>query len=553
MSYSIGLDFGTASGRVLIMDTESGEIVATTVIEYKSGTIEQELHGNALPNSFALQDAFDYLDVLKQGIPITLQEAGINPQDIVGLGVDFTSSTLVPVDENLNPLNGQEEYKHNPHAYTKLWKHHGANDEAMDIFNIATTNRQRWLGNYGFNVSSEWAIPKVLEIKNKAPETLEQIAYIMEAGDWVVSKLINENVRSNCARGFKTFWDEENGFYYDFYEKIDKELPAIISSRLEGRLVKIGETAGTLTKEMSELIGLPEGLPVAPAIVDAHSGILGVGARKKNQLTMIMGTSTCHIMLHEEQMKIPGISGSVKDSIIPGLYAYEAGQSAVGDLFGYAASQAPKEYVEEAERENISIFELLERKASEKEVGESGLIALDWHNGNRSILSDSNLSGVIVGQTLHTKTEDIYRAYMEATAFGTKLIMSSYQDWGMDVDEVFACGGLPQKSELLIQIYADILNKPIHVSASDYASGVGAAILGAVAGNTHESMDETISKMKQPFLRTVQPIPENVKKYEKLYDMYQTLHDQFGFKKLAFMMKDLKKLANKESILEEAF
>ncbi|WP_040979293.1 ribulokinase [Oceanobacillus jeddahense] len=549
MTYSIGVDFGTGSGRVMIVDTNNGDILAMSVIDYRSGTIEQNLNGNPIPSSFALQDATDYIDVLKRGVPEALKEANINPNEIIGLGIDFTASTVVFADKDFTPLNEKEENKNNPHAYTKLWKHHGAEEEAKYIFNTAVKDKDRWLGYYGFNVSSEWLIPKLLEVKNHAPDMLEQATYIMEAGDWVISNLINENVRSNCGRGFKTFWNEDEGFFYDFYEKLDSELPDIVQDKLEGRLVKIGEQAGVLTDAFSEMLGLPEKLPVAPAIIDAHSGLLGIGSKKKNQLTMVMGTSTCHIMLHEKHVKIPGISGSVKDSIIPGLYAYEAGQSAVGDLFGYAVKQSPKEYTEEAEERGISIYELLEEKASQKEVGESGLVALDWHNGNRSVLSDSNLSGLLIGLTLHTKPEDIYRAYMEATAFGTKIIMASYEDWGMEVDDVFASGGLPQKSDLLIQIYADVLNRPITVSASDYASGVGAAILGAVAGDAHEDMDTTISKMKQPFLKTVEPIPENVEKYEKLFKIYNKLHDEFGFKHSYHVMKELKEIQeNQETV-----
>src|SRR5699024_4546025 len=476
------------------------------------------------------------------------KNASINRNDIIGLGIDFTSSTMVVTDDNFTPLSWKEKFYKNPHAYVKLWKHHGANNEAEQMLETARSNRSRWLGNYGYNVSSEWMIPKVLELLNHAPDIVKEATYIMEAGDWVVSKLINENVRSNCSRGFKTFWNEEEGFFYDFYEKLHADLPAIIEEKLEGKLIKIGEKAGHLSEEMSSALGLPVDLPIAPAIIDAHSALLGVGSERKNQLTMVMGTSTCHLMLHDEQKKIPGISGSVKDAIIPGLFAYEAGQSAVGDLFEHAVNQAPKEYVEEASEKDITMHELLEEKAAQKNVGESGLVALDWHNGNRSVLSDSDLSGLLIGQTLHTKIEDIYRAYMEATAFGTKIIMKSYEDWGMQVDEVFACGGLPQKKALLMHIYDDVLNKPIHISDSYYAPAIGAAILGAVAGAGHTHIENAVKQMKQPFLKTVYPITKNVKTYEDLFDIYEQMHNHFGFKKIN-VMKKLKQLSNQESLI----
>lgn len=547
MKYSIGIDYGTGSGRVLIVDIQTGDVVGMSVVKYKSGTIEKTLFNKPIPNDFSLQDTADYMDVLEQGIPKAIKNSGINSNDIIGLGIDFTSSTMVVADDNFTPLSWKERFKQNPHAYVKLWKHHGANKEAEQMLEIARTNRSRWLGNYGYNVSSEWMIPKILELLNHAPEIIKETTYIMEAGDWVVSKLIKENVRSNCSRGFKTFWNEEEGFFYDFYEKLHSDLPAIIEAKFEGRLVKIGDKAGHLSSEMSSALGLPAGLPVSSAIIDAHSALLGVGSERKNQLTMVMGTSTCHLMLHDEQKKIPGISGSVKDAIIPGLFAYEAGQSAVGDLFEHAVNQAPKEYVQEALEKDVSMHELLEEKAAQKNVGESGLVALDWHNGNRSVLSDSDLSGLLIGQTLHTKIEDIYRAYMEATAFGTKMIMKSYEDWGMQVDEVFACGGLPQKNTLLMQIYADILDKPIHVSDSDYAPAIGAAILGAVVGDGHKNLEEAVTHMKQPFLKTVYPITENVKTYETLFNIYEQMHNYFGFKKIN-IMKNLKKLSDQENL-----
>ena len=399
MKYSIGIDFGTGSGRVLIVDIQTGTIKGMSVVQYRSGTIENSLHNKALPSNFALQDSKDYIEVIEKGIPEAIKDTGIHHSDIIGLGIDFTSSTFVITDANLIPLSWKAHYKENPHAYAKLWKHHGAIEEANAMSEVAKSN-DSWLRHYGDNVSSEWMIPKILELKNKAPQLLSESAYIMEAGDWIVSTLINENVRSNCAKGFKSFWNEEDGFSIDFFKEVDEELPTIIQEKLDGKLVKIGETAGQLTNKWSEALGLPANLPIATAIIDAHSALLGIGSTQKNQFTMVMGTSTCHLMLNEEQKKVRGISGSVKDAIIPNLFAYEAGQSAVGDLFEYVVNQAPHAYVEEAAKNNISIFDLLEQKAAQNPVGHDGLVALDWHNGNRSPLSNSELSGVLIGQTL---------------------------------------------------------------------------------------------------------------------------------------------------------
>ncbi len=541
MKYSIGIDFGTSSGRVLIIDVQTGAIIGMSVLQYKSGTMEKSLAGKPLPPDFALQDADDYIEVIEKGIPEAIENAGINAEDIVGLGVDFTSSTVVITDENLVPLSRFAQHKANPHAYVKLWKHHGAIEEA-NLMNEIGQQEESWLCHYGDNVSSEWLVPKALELKNKVPELLNEAAYLIEAGDWVVSTLIGENVRSNCAKGFKSFWNEADGFSKEFLAEIDEELPDIIEQKLDGRLSKIGEQAGTLSDEWSSKLGLPTQLPVATAIIDAHSALLGIGAIQKNQFTMVMGTSTCHLMLNEEQKKVSGISGSVKDAIIPDLFAYEAGQSAVGDLFGYIVSNTPQQYVVEAQAQNISVFDYLGQKAAQKNAGESGLVALDWHNGNRSPLSNSELSGMLIGQTLHTPYEDVYRAHLEATAFGTKMIMNAYAEAGMTIDEVFACGGLPQKNALLMQIYADVLNKPIHISASDYASGIGAAILGGVAGDCHPNIESAVQSMKQPLLKTIQPIPENVAIYEKLFGIYEEMHRYFGLEKPG-IMKKLKDLA----------
>jgi len=528
MKYSIGIDFGTGSGRVLIIDIKTGSIIGMSVIHFKNEKVKENLANVDVPYTFALQDPTEYIRVLKEGIPEAIKNAKIHKSQIVGLGIDATSASILLTDNQFKPLSEYQILKKEPHSYLKLWKHHGANKEAEKMLEVARNNKSRWLGNYGFNVNSEWMIPKVLELINHAPNIVKKAAHIMEVGDWLTSKLIEENVRSNCSRGFKTFWNEEEGFFYEYYKKVDSQLPKIINEKLEGRLVKIGEKAGHISTKMSTELGLPANLPIAPSIIDAHASLLGIGSTQKNELTMVMGTSTCHLMLHDEQKQIPGISGNVKDAIIPNLFAYEAGQSAVGDLFNHVANRAPKSYLDEAKNRKMHIYELLEEKASLKSPGQTGLIALDWHNGNRSILSDSKLRGVLIGETLNTKIEDIYKAYMEATAFGAKMIINNYEEWGMQIDKVFACGGIPQKNELLMQIYADILNRPIHVSASYYAPAIGAAILGSVAGREHETVVEAVHDMKQPISKTVHPISQNVKNYQKLFEIYKTIHDYYG-------------------------
>ncbi|KYH15294.1 ribulokinase [Staphylococcus kloosii] len=543
MNYSIGIDFGTGSGRVFLVNTSNGEIISQYIKEYSHGTIEQQLNGQKIPQSFALQNANDYMDVIEEGIPYIIKNANIDVNNIVGMGIDFTSSTVVFVDEYMEPMHNYEAFKDNPHAYVKLWKHHGAQTEADKLFQTALQQKNRWLGYYGFNVSSEWMIPKIMEVQHKAPEVMAKTANIMEAGDWIVNKLTGKNVRSNCGLGFKSFWQQESGFHYDLFDQIDDALSDIVRTKVDAPIVNIGDTVGTLSTEMADKLGLPDTIAISPFIIDAHASLLGIGSEKDKEMTMVMGTSTCHLMLNKEQHKVPGISGSVKGAIIPYLYAYEAGQSAVGDLFEYIAKQTPYDYVVEAENRNISIFELLNEKAQKLTPGESGLVALDWHNGNRSVLSDSTLTGSLFGMTLQTRHEEIYRAYMEATAFGTKMIMQQYQGWQMEVDNVYACGGIPKKNPLLMEIYANVLNKIITIIDSEYAPAIGAAILGAISGKAHDSFEQAIQAMKEPILYQVEPEEDKVATYKKLFKAYKALHDLHGYKK-ASIMKNVRAIVN---------
>ena len=535
MTYSIGIDFGTGSGRAFLINTENGEIEEQYIRNYTHGTIEGELGGEQLPQNFALQNANDYMEIIETGIPTIIEKANISVSEIVGIGIDFTSSTVIFVDEQMEPIHNRAGFQDNPHAYVKLWKHHGAQDEADLLFKTALEGKNRWLGYYGFNVSSEWMIPKIMEVNNKAPEVMAVTANIMEAGDWIVNRLTGQNVRSNCGLGFKSFWEAETGFHYDLFDKVDSDLSDIVRTKVDAPVVSIGDSVGTLCKEMAEKLGLSPDTQVSPFIIDAHASLLGIGSEKDKEMTMVMGTSTCHLMLNKEQHKVPGISGSVKGAIIPNLYAYEAGQTAVGDLFEYVAKQAPYDYVKAAESRGISIFDLLNEKAAQLYPGESGLIALDWHNGNRSVLSDSNLKGSLFGMTLQTRHEEIYRAYLEATAFGAKMIMQQYQGWQMEVDHVFACGGIPKKNGLLMEIYANILNKKITVIDSEYAPAIGAAILGAICGGAHPDFNSAIEAMKEPVLYQVEPDPQQVRIYKKLFSAYKELHDLHGYKKARIM------------------
>ncbi|MFW3609639.1 ribulokinase [Staphylococcus caprae] len=528
MSYSIGIDYGTASGRVILVDTSNGEMISSYEETYEHGTIAETLNGEALPRNYFLQNADDYLHVLENGVKHVLEESKVNKNDVLGIGVDFTSCTIVFLDENFEPLHRQDSLKNNPHAYVKLWKHHGAQDEATQMVEASEKTSNQWLDYYGSSVNSEWMIPKILEMKHEAPELLERTSYIMEAGDYITSLLTNKNIRSNCGIGFKGFWDEVNGFNYDFFEAVDTTLPAIVKEKCEAPVVHIGKSAGNLAVYYQQLWNLPEKVQISPYMIDAHSGVLGAGAIEQGEFTAVIGTSTCHLMLDPKQKPIPAITGSVKDAVIPGLYAYEAGQAAVGDLFSYSEQLAPKHIVDQALEKEVSILEYLEELASDIDVEEQHVIVLDWHNGNRSILSDSHLSGSVFGLTLQTPFEMIHRAYLESTAYGTKMIMKQFEDNEIPVHTVYASGGIPKKSQLLVDIYANVLNKKVVVLESSNATALGAAMLGANVGGAYPSLKETVEHMKQPIYYIKEPEPDKAKAYDKLFDKYRKLHDILG-------------------------
>lgn len=528
MSYSIGIDYGTASGRVILVNTSDGKIVSSYEETYQHGTIAEELGGETLPHNYFLQHAGDYHHVLENGVKHVLEESQVNKDEVVGIGVDFTSCTVVFLDENFKPLHMNEDLANHPHAYVKLWKHHGAQDEATQMVEANEKANQNWLDYYGHSVNSEWMIPKILEVKHKAPELLERAHYIMEAGDYMTSLLVNQNIRSNCGIGFKGFYDEMNGFNYDFFETVDPELPQIVKDKCEAPVIQIGDSAGSLSEYYQNLWGLSSNVQISPYMIDAHSGVLGAGAIEKGEFTPVIGTSTCHLMLDPKQEPIPSITGSVKDAIIPGLYAYEAGQAAVGDLFSYSERMAPQHIVEEAAKQDKSVLEYLETLASQIPVEDQHVVVLDWHNGNRSILSDSHLTGSVFGLTLQTPFEMVHRAYLESTAFGTKMIMQQFEDNDIPVHTVYASGGIPKKSRLLVDIYANVLNKKVFVLESSNATALGAAMLGANVGGAYDTLRETVQHMKQPVYYEKQPDPEKVKHYEKLFDKYQKLHDLLG-------------------------
>ena len=533
---SIGLDFGTESGRAVVVDCATGEILGTATHRYADGVIDEHLPGTSirLGPDWALQNPDDYLHVLRHAIPEALRQAGIAPAGVVGLGVDFTACTILPTLADGTPLCQLPTWRGNPHAWVKLWKHHAAQPDADRITAVAADRAEPWLARYGGKISSEWLHSKTLQILREAPQVYAAAERIAEAGDWVVWQLTGREVRNACAAGYKGLWERGNGYpSEEFLAALDPRLADLNRSRLDAPVVPPGAFVGPLNDAGAMLTGLLPGTAVAAATIDAHAAVPGVGVTEPGRMVMILGTSACHMLLSETERLVPGISGVVADGILPGLFGYESGQAGVGDLFEWLVEQAtPPRYFQMAQEQGINIYQVLEQEAAAQKPGEHGLLALDWWNGNRSVLTDASVSGLIVGLTLASRAPDIYRALIEATAFGARVIIESHEAHGVAVQELVACGGLAERNPLLMQIYADVTGRPIRHGGSGMASALGAAMFGAVAAGVANGGHATIAEAAERMVRfqsaTFSPIAEHQTIYHQLYGHYHRLHDHFG-------------------------
>jgi len=534
--YAIGVDFGTESGRAVLVDVATGDEIATKVHTYANGVIDETLPrgGVLLDPEWALQDPNDYLEVFKQTIPAVLAESGVSAADVIGLGIDFTACTMMPVKKDGTPLCFLPELRSNPHAWVKLWKHHAAQPEANKINETARKMDQAWLERYGGKISSEWFFAKTLQILDEAPQIYQAADRLLEAADWVIWQLTGEEKRNSCTAGYKAMWSKREGYPgNEFFAALDSRLKNVIDEKMSRTIYSIGDKAGELTAQAAAWTGLLQGTAVAVANVDAHVSVPAVTVTEPGRMVMIMGTSTCHMVLGEQEKTVEGMCGVVEDGIIPGLFGYEAGQSGVGDIFAWFVENCvPESYQQEARQRDLDLHALLEEKASRQKPGEHGLLALDWWNGNRSVLVDVDLSGLLIGATLATKPEDIYRALIESTAFGTRVIIEAFDHNGVPVNELVAAGGLPEKNKMLMQIYADVTGREIKIAGSTQAPALGSAMFGAVAAGKasggYDSIFEAARHMGRLKEETYQPIPENQAVYDLLYAEYVRLYDTFG-------------------------
>lgn len=527
--YVIGIDYGTLSARALLVDLTNGEETAAFEYVYRCPLLTAEDLGGVAPEaSAALQDPQDYLDALGVTVRGVLQTAGARAEDVVGLGIDVTSSTVLPVDEGGEPLCNRPEFKSEPQAYVKLWKHHSAQPQADEITALAQEKKVPWLPLYGNKVSSEWFFPKLYEVYQKAPAVYNTMFRYMEVADWLVWKLTGNEVHSACMAGYKSLW---KGKYPEraFWEALHPGFADVIGTKVSKEVQPTGTKAGVLSEAGAALTGLLPGTAVAVPIIDAHAALPAAGIVDDGKLMMIIGTSTCHIVMNREEKEVHGICGSVMDGVAPGYAAYEAGQPCVGDGLGWFIQNCvPESYTTAARAEGKNIFDYLNEKAASVPSGENRVLVLDWWNGNRSPLADFDLSGLILGLTLKTKPEEIYRAMIEATAFGTKMIVDLYMESGVEIRELYASGGIPRKNPFFMQIYADVLGKEIKIARSRQGGALGSAIFAAVSSGYFDSLPAAAEALAEKCTQVYIPNPENTKKYARAYAEYADLCKYFG-------------------------
>lgn len=526
----VGVDFGTLSGRAVAVRAHDGAELGSAVHDYQHGVLDHTLPNGsaALPPNWALQVPSDYIQVLQTAIPEAIKSAGVDPANVVGIATDFTACTMLPTTVDGTPLCELPQFADRPHSYVKLWRHHAAQPQADRINALAVERAEQWLARYGGRISAEWEFAKGLELLEEDPQIYAATAHWVEAADWIIWQLCGRYTRNACTAGYKGI--RQDGHYpsNDFLAGLNRDFAQFIDDKLDTEIVDLGTRVGGLSAVAAAWTGLPEGIAVAAGNVDAHVTNSAAQATDNGQMVAIMGTSTCHIMNSDVLREVPGMCGVVDGGLTKGSYGYEAGQSGVGDIFSWLVKSAiPADYAHEAADRDISVHQLLTEKASAQSVGEHGLIALDWHSGNRSTLVDHELSGLILGQTLATKPEDHYRALIEATAFGARTIVEAFNDAGVAVEEFVVAGGLI-KNKLLMQIYADVLNMPLNVATSQQAPALGSAIHAAVAAglfaDIHAASKAMGSKQEHAFV----PVAQNAKAYDVLFAEYTKLHDYFG-------------------------
>jgi L-ribulokinase len=525
--YAIGIDFGTESGRVLLLDLRSGVEAAVAVVPYASGVIDRVLpeSAEALPVDWALQDPDDWRAVVSTGIPAVLDAAAVAGRDVIGIGVDFTCCTVLPVTADGTPLCASPAWRGRRHAWPKLWKHHAAQGVADRLNEVARERDEPFLARYGGKISSEWYFPKLIELWLEDREVYEAASGFIEACDWIVWHLTGRERRAACSAGYKALWSPVDGlpptdFFTDAYQGFDRP-----GEKLGSEFSALGDRAGLLRPELAAQLGLEPSVAVAVGNVDSFVSVPGAGVLESTSFLIVIGTSICDVVVHPDEVLLPGITGVVRDGVLPGLYGYEAGQAAVGDMLAWFVSLVAG--ARDGER-----YSELERDAATVAPGASGLLALDWWNGNRTILADADLSGVLSGLTLQSTAAEIYRALLESIAFGNRRIVDNFEEHGLALHQLVACGGIAEKSPLTMQLLADTSGRRVIVPGSSEIPARGAALFGAVAAGTEAGgfadIMAAIDALAPGTGATYEPEPAAVAVYDELYGLYRQLHDTLG-------------------------
>ena len=530
-TYTIGLDFGTLSVRAAVVRVSDGEVLADAVREYATPIMDRTLTvagGAALPPDFALQVPGDYLTAMREAVPDAIRASGVDGSRIIGIGLDCTSASVLTTDAEGRPMCEQPEFASEPQAYLKLWKHHGAQDQADRIVALAKEREEEWLSRYGGILSSEMLLPKSLELFERAPELYAATSEILDLVDWLTWVLSGTLAYAAGDSGYKRMYQDGKYPDPDFLEALAPGFGTVFSEKMRHPIIPLGSCVDGLREEWAIAFGVPAGIAVAAGNIDAHVQCVSVGAISPGQLTGILGTSSCWILPSATLEAVPGVFGVVDGGVSEGAWAYEAGQSAVGDIFAwFVDSSVPASYFEEAHARGVSIHRVLGERAAEQKVGEHGLIALDWWNGNRSTLVDSQLSGLMIGQTLQTTPEDQYRALLESTAFGARVIIENFEAHGVPVDEIFIAGGL-LKDSFLMQMYADITRRPLRTARTLQAGAHGSAIFAAVAAGAYEDVAAAAEAMAGVSEVSYVPDEAAATAYDALYAQYRRLYDLFG-------------------------
>jgi L-ribulokinase len=530
---ALGLDFGTESVRALLVDLK-GKEQASAIVDYAHGQITERLptSGELLPPDFALQHPLDWTHAASAAVRAALSMGEIDPATVLSIGVDFTSCTMLPTLADGTPLCVDPRWAREKFAWPKLWKHHGAKSQTDRINAVARERKEPWLDRYGGTIGLEWFFPKILETLENAPAVYDATAIWLEAGDWLVWQLVGGDAsqlpRSTCQAGYKALWHSRDGFPTpEFFRAVRPRLANVVNEKMPGRFLAPGQQAGRLTATMAERCGLPASIPVSAAIIDAHAGVPGAGAAEAGTLVMVLGTSSCHMLNARIERPVAGVAGIVEGGILPGYFGYETGQAAVGDAFDWFRRLV-----------NEPNFDRLTRAALELPPGADGVVCVDWFNGCRTPLMDGSLTGAFGGLTLNHTSAHLYRALMEASAFGLKWIVDLLRKSGVPVERFVATGGLPHHNPLLVQIYADVLGEPIGVHPSKHGPALGAAILGVLAAGPaaggFSDSSQAIAAMAQPHtgdderaMHVVSPNPQATEIYRAIYSKYFSLASAF--------------------------